>query len=214
MPGEKYEWMIKGECTEACTSPPVCPAYWRSPLPKELHDGESRCESVWSFHIKEGYDRDVDLADLNVCLAFNIPAGFPETMAMKRPCILYIDHRANDSQAMALERIYRIASAAMYEMWKVKRVAISFKKELVNGGPAARHSVQINGIYEMKAQPLLTKEGKPRQFNTIEGGIINAGKSEINHFKDPDLPHNWNQPGMTNTYFDFSITPARPNWLP
>jgi hypothetical protein len=213
MADEKFEWMISGECTEACTSPPVCPAYWRSPLPKDLHDGKSQCESVWSFHIKEGYNRDTDLGGLNVCLAFNIPAGFPETTE-KRPCILYIDQKANDSQVKGLEKIYRIATAEMYEVLKVKKASISFKKEWVHGGPAAGHYVRINGIYEMKAQPLLTKGGKPRQINTIEGGAINVGKSVINEFKDTDLPRTWNRPGMANTYFDFAITAARPYWLP
>ena len=207
------EWMISGECAEACTSPPVCPAYWRSPLPKDLHNGESQCESVWSFHIKEGYSGDIDLSGLNVSIAFNIPAGFPETVR-KRPCIIYIDQRANDLQAKAIEEIYRIASAQTYEVIKVKRVEISFIKEFVMGGPAARHSVQISGIYELKAQPLLTREGKPRQINTLEGGTINVGKSEINEFTDKDLPRTWNRPGMTNTYFDFVITPKRPFWLP
>ena len=213
MNDKKFEWIITGECTEACTSPPVCPAYWRSPLPKDLHDGKSQCESVWSFHINRGYYGDTDLSGLHVCIAFNIPAGFPETTE-KRPCIIYIDQRANDLQAKALEEIYRVASAQTYEVIKVKKAKISFTKELVNGGPAARHSVQINGVYELRAQPLLTKEGKPRQFNTIEGGTINVGKSEINIFKDRDLPRTWNRPGMTNTYFDFAISPSRPFWLP
>lgn len=211
---EKFEWMVKGECTEACTSPPVCPAYWRSPLPKDLHQGKSQCESVWSFHIQKGYYGDTDLSGLNVCVAFNIPPGFPETLAEKWPCIIYIDERANDLQAKALEQIYRIASAEMYKVIKVKKAKISFTKELVSGGPAARHSVQIDGVYEMKAQPLLTMEGKPRQINTRFGGTISIGKSEVNQFRDTDLPRTWNQPGMTNTYFDFAITPARAIWVP
>ena len=207
MAEEKFEWMISGECTESCTSPPVCPAYWRSPLPKDLHDGKSQCESVWSFHIKKGYYHDTDLGDLNVCIAFNIPAGYPENTE-KRPCIIYIDQKANDSQVKALEKIYRIASAEMYEVLKVKKAPISFKKEWVHGGPAAGYSVRINGIYEMKAQPLLTKEDKPRQINTLGGGTINIGKSLINEFKDSDLPRTWNRPEMANTYFDFAITPT------
>ncbi len=214
MSQEKLTWMVKGECTEACTSPPVCPAYWRSPLPKDLHDGKSQCESVYSFHIQQGYYGETDLSELNVCVAFNIAPGFPETLSEKRPCIIYIDQRANDLQAKALEEIYRIASAQTYRVIKAKKAKISFSKELVDGGPAARHSIQIEGIYEMKAQPLLTEKGKPRQINTMYGGTINIGKSEVNQFKDPDLPRNWNRPGMTNTYFDFAITPARAIWLP
>jgi len=213
MTEQESQWLISGDCTEGCTSPPVCPAYWGSPLPKNLHDGKSQCESVFSFHIKEGYYQDTHLRDLNVCVAFNIPPGFPEVRE-KWPCIIFIDTKANESQTKALEEIYRIASSRVYEVLKVKKAAISFTKELFDGGPAARHTVEITGVYSFKAEPLITRDGKPRQINTVSGGIINIGKSEVNEFKDTDLPRIWNQPGMANTYFDFIINPGRPFWVP
>lgn len=213
MTEEKLEWMLKGECTEACTSPPVCPAYWGSPLPKDLHNGHSQCESVFSFHINEGHYRHTALRGLNVCVAFNISPEFPESPE-PWPCIIFIDEKANDSQATALEKIYRIATS-MWKVLKVKRAAISFTKEPLNGGPVARHRVEIPGLYSMKAQPLLTMDGsKPRQINGLNGGSINIGKSEVNEFKDADLPRTWNQPGMSNVYFDFTMTPQRLFWMP
>ena len=213
MAEERFEWQISGDCTEACTSPPVCPAYWGSPLPKDLHDGESQGESVYSFNIKEGYYQDVALGGLKVCLAFNISPGFPEVRG-GWPSILFIDSKANDEQAKALEEIYRKCWVARGEILKVKRVEISFTKGLVNGGPAARYEVEIPGIYRLKTQPLLTGEGKPRYINTARGGIVNIGKSEVNEFKDRDLPHTWNRPGMTDTYCDFTLNPQKLYWMP
>jgi len=46
------------------------------------------------------------------------------------------------------------------------------------------------------------------------GGIINIGKSEVNEFRDADLPRNWNSPGMSTTYYDFVLNPKKLMWLP
>ena len=41
MTAAKMEWVVSGDCTEACTSPPVCPYYWGSSTPTDLHDGKN-----------------------------------------------------------------------------------------------------------------------------------------------------------------------------
>lgn len=213
MTEEKLEWMVGGDCVEGCTSPPVCPAYWMSPFPKDLHDGESRCEGVWSFNIREGYHRDINLGGLKVCYAFNSPTGFPE---VGRPwnCILFIDDKANNQQAEALEEIYRTCWTVLGEVLKVKRAEIAFTKELVDGGPAARYAVEIKEVYRLKSEPLLTPDGKPRYIIGMLGGIINVGRSEVNEFKDVDLPRTWNRPGMSTTYYDFTLNPQKAFWMP
>ena len=210
---EKYEWVLSGDCVEGCTSPPVCPIYWQSPAPKDLHDGKSQCEGVFSFNIREGYHRDIDLSGLKVCYGFNTPVGVPE---VGRPwqCILFIDDKANNQQAEALEKIYEACWGLMGEVLKVKRAEISFAKELIDSGPAARHTVEIKGTYALKSVPLLTMEGKPRYINSMFSGIINVGKSEVNEFKDTDLPRTWNSPGMSTTYYDFILNPQKLMWLP
>jgi hypothetical protein len=213
MEEERFEWEISGEGTEACTSPPVCPAYWGSPLPKDLHDGKSQGESVYSFSIKEGYYQDVALGGLKVCLPFNVSPGFPEVKG-GWPALLFIDSNADDEQAKALEEIYRKGWMTRGEILKVKKGEISFTKELVNGGPAARFEVEISGVYRLKTQPLLTKDGRPRYINTARGGIVNIGASEVNEFKDKDLPRTWNRSGMTVTYWDFVLNPQRLYWMP
>ena len=39
MVAKKKEWLLCGDCTEACTSPPVCPYFWGSSAPTDLHEG-------------------------------------------------------------------------------------------------------------------------------------------------------------------------------
>ena len=213
MTQEKLEWMVTGDCVEGCTSPPACPFYWMSPAPKDLHDGISQCEGVWSFNIREGYYQDTKLDGLKVCYTFNSPAGFPNAQPWK--CILFIDDTATDAQAEALEKIYSQCWSNMGEVIKVKRGEISFTKELLDGGPAARHTVEIKGVYSFKMEPLMTiKDNQPRYIVSGFGGKIYIGKSETNEFKDTDLPRNWNRPGMSCTYHDFTMNPQQTHWQP
>jgi len=72
---KKLEWMISGDCTEACTSPPVCPYYWGSGTPKDLHGGINQCEGAFTFHIKKGNYGKIDLGNLNAGFGFNSPVG-------------------------------------------------------------------------------------------------------------------------------------------
>lgn len=213
MPEEKLEWMASGDLVEGCTSPPVCPLYWMSPPPKDLHGGESRCEGVWSFNIREGYFKDADLGGLKVCYAFNTPSGFPQPQG-PWVCLLFVDERASDQQAQALESIFTQCWAILGEVLKVKRARIAFAKELIGDGPAARHSVEIGDVYKLKSEPLIAPDGKPRCITGMFGGVINVGRSEVNEFKDRDLPHTWNCAGMSTTYYDFALNPGRAFWMP
>lgn len=214
MTEEKAEWMVSGECVEGCTSPAVCPAYFGSPFPKDLHEGKSQCEGVWSFNITKGYHKDIDLGGSKVCYTFNSPSGFPDTPDPWR-CIIYIDDRASDAQAKALEAIYRECWNHMGEVIDVKRGEISFTKEKAEGSEAANYEVEIKGVYHFKTVPMLSMIGnQPRHIISTLGGIIYIGKSEINEFKDTDLPRNWNKPGMSCTYHDFVLSPQMTHWQP
>jgi len=215
MPKQIFEWMVSGDCVEGCTSPPVCPAYWNSPLQAQVHDGQSQCEGVWTFNIKEGYYGDINLNSLLVSYAFNTPSPFPELREAPWRSIIYIDQKANAQQAEALEKIYRICWKMMGDVIMVKRAKIEFKKELVDSGPAAKYWVRIEGIYNFVARPFRTADKKPRYVNSYWGGHVNIGISKVNEFNDPDLPRGkWNIPGMSITYYDFVLNPDKHHWLP
>lgn len=215
MTEQKFEWMVSGDCVEGCTSPPVCPGYWNSPMQAQLHDGQSQCEGVWTFNIKEGYYGNINLSGLMVTCAFNLPSPFPAPKGTPWKSIIYIDEKANAQQVEALEKIYRICWKDMGDVITVKRVKIEFKKEFVDGGPAAKYTVRIEGIYNFETRPFTTFDKKPRCINSYFGGLINVGASLANEFNDPDLPRGkWNAPGMSITYFDFVLNPDRHHWLP
>jgi len=103
----------------------------------------------------------------------------------------------------------------MGEVINVKRGDISFTKELVGGGPATRHAVEIKGVYNFQEEPLLTrKDNSARYIVSDFGGKIYVGKSKINEFSDNELLHNWNRPEMSCTYHDFTLTPRKSFWQP
>lgn len=214
MRGE-IKWWVSGDSVEGCTSPPVCPGYWNSPMPAQLHNGQSQCEGVWTFRIREGYYGDVNLGNSLVSYGFNSPSPFPVIKEAPWRSIIYIDEDADAQQAEALEYIYRTCWKVMGEVITVKRAKIEFKKEFVDGGPAARHRVRIEGIYDFAARPFRTANNKPRYINSYSGGHINVGISEVNKFNDLDLPRGkWDAPGMSITYYDFLLNNDKHHWLP
>ena len=207
--------MVSGDCVEGCTSPAACPLYWNSPTQAQLHGGQSQCEGVWTFNIKEGYYGDIDLGGLMAAYAFNSPSPFPEMKDAPWKGIIYIDEKANAQQAEALEKIYRVCWKVMGDVVTVKKAKMEFKKELVDGGPTARYWVKIDGIYNFEARPFRTVDKKPRYINTYWGGHVNLGVSNVNEFNDAGLPRGkWNAPGMGITYYDFVLTPDKHHWLP
>jgi hypothetical protein len=216
MTSKTHGWHLIGDCVEACTSPTVCPYYWGSIAPTDLHDGRNRCEGAYTFSIREGSDGRIDLAGLRVGIGFNTGIGGPAT---KDPwkSVLYIDRRADDAQAEALEGIFRLCWSLAGEVLKVKRVAIDFAREPVgNSSPQAfRHMVEWTGIYTMRAEPIVTAEGAARYISGISNGIIYVGRSTQNRFHDEDLPRgSWDRPGMSNTYFEFRVDSGKLEWTP
>lgn len=215
MTQQKLEWQVSGDCVEGCTSPPVCPAYWNSPTQAQVHGGTSQCEGVWTFNIKQGYYQDIDLSGLKAAFGFNAPSPFPGPKGSPWRSIIYIDQKANARQAEALEKIFRTCWKVMGEVIKVKRANIEFQKELVDGGPAAKYMVEIDGIYNFTTRPFRTVDKGPRYVNSFFGGHILVGVSDINEFNDPDLPRGkWNAPGMSVSYYDFVLNTEKHHWLP
>jgi hypothetical protein len=216
MAAEKMAWMLSGDCVEACTSPPVCPYYWGSSTPTDLHDGKNQCEGAFTFNIKKGYSGDIDLSGLIAGIGFNTAIG---GTASREPWkgVLYLDAKADARQAEALETILSACWNRMGQILGVKSAAMSFSKEQVGSAPkpAYKHTIQWQGSYSLKAEPLLAVNGAPRYISSMMDGIIYVGKSTENKFNDPDLPRgNWDKPEMANTYYEFTLNPAKTNWLP
>ena len=196
------EWFSTGEWVEACGSPPICPAYFLSPFPRGY------CEGVITINITEGKFGDVDLGGLKVATAFTTPKGKTITEGLGEwKAIIYIDEKANDQQAKALETSSKTVFGGFGQVLKVKRSKIKFIKELVNKGPAAKHTVEIPGVFLLKAEPLVDREGKPVKVvnSPLLGGVIYVDVSEINEFKDSDLDRTWKYQGMSCTYFNYRL---------
>jgi hypothetical protein len=205
-------WSLSGDCVEACTSPTVCPYYWGSSAPTALHGGKDQCEGAFTFAINQGHYGDIDLGGLMAGYGFNTGIGGPGSGDPWKT-VLYIDLRSTESQARSLEEIFTACWKLAGEVLKVKRTEFHFQREKV--GTGYRHSVQWKGVYSLKAEPLLARDGAARYISGLSNGIIYIGRSIENRFSDRDLPRGvWDCPGMSNTYFQFKVSPGSLDWIP
>ena len=209
------EWELSGAAVEGCTSPPVCPYYWGSSVQKDLHDGKDQCEATFTLKIEKGHYKDTSLDGLIVGIGFNTPTDGRQS-GNPWAAILYIDEKADDQQYDALADIFRISWARVGKLTKTKKAGFVFEKKAVGEDTAHgyRYEVECKGYYKLETEPLLTSTGMARFISGIEEGIIYVGKSTINIYSDPDLPRNWDKPGMSNVYFDFSMNPLKLDWVP
>lgn len=98
----RVDWAIAGSYFEACNCEAICPCRSIGGRP----GGRSTfgvCQFALSWHIDQGHARDVDVSGLDAVMA-----GFYEDDEPGSPwqVALYIDERADASQAGWLERIF------------------------------------------------------------------------------------------------------------
>ena len=209
-------WWLRGNCAEACTSPAVCPYYWGSSAPRDLHEGKDQCEGVFAFHAKKDNYEQVDLRGLKAAYAFNTGAG-GASIGEPWKAVLYLDDMANGEQLRCLELIFRTCWTLAGQIVKVKRASITFVKEMAGKSEDAgfKHIVELKGIYRMKAEPIVARDGTARFISGMSNGTIYVGRTTENRFIDLDLPRSeWDRPGMSNTYFEFDINPKKLEWVP
>jgi hypothetical protein len=217
MTAEKMEWMVRGEACDACTSPPMCPLWWGSPVQEQLHGGKNRGEGAFTFNIREGYYGNTDLSGLLVGYGMNTPepANSPTD---PWPAILYIDDRADDKQAKALEDIFSVKCHGSFKVLKVKRAKMTFIKQAIGkmDCPGYRHIVKWEGIYHMESESLLAMNGCPRTISGMaDNSLVYACKTVVNKYNDPDLPRGkWDAPGNASGAFEFSCSPSKPYFDP
>jgi hypothetical protein len=90
-------WQVKGTYFETCNCTVACPCVLLSA------PSEGECRALVAWHVDQGKDGDLDLADLNVAMAIHSPGHMMQT---KWRAALYLDQRANDQQRQALTRIF------------------------------------------------------------------------------------------------------------
>ena len=90
-------WQLKGTYFESCNCNVACPCVFLGA------PSEGECRALVAWHVEEGQDGEVDLADLNVAMAIHSPGHMMQT---KWRAALYLDERANDAQRQALTRIF------------------------------------------------------------------------------------------------------------
>jgi hypothetical protein len=211
-----YEWELRGDAAEGCTSLPVCPYYWGSSVQKDLHDGKDQCEATFTLRIDKGHCKDVLVEGLKVGIGFNTPADGRHS-GNPWAAILYVDAEANEKQFYALAEIFKTSWARVGVFSKIKRAQIVYTKENLGKSDqyGYKYKIECVGYYKLETEPLVTKAGTARFISGLEEGIIYVGKSTINRFNDPDLLRGkWDKPGMSNVYFPFTMNPAKLDWVP
>lgn len=203
----KEEWTkIEGQWHESCVAPPVCPAYFLSEFPKAY------CQGAMTFHITKGEYKGSDLAGLTVVGGFHVPGRvFHETLG-KVVVVIYIDDRATKAQFEGLKTIWTEAWSKNWGPVKtVKRVPITFKRELVGAGPGFKYLIDIPDILHIESESLLGPNGQPTRIENspLFGGTIYLGKAKINEYRDPDGACKWYECDRSATYFDFEISPGQ-----
>ena len=217
MTTEKMEWMVRGEACDACNSPPVCPYWWGSPVQAQLHGGKDHGEGAFTFNIREGYYCDTDLSGLLVGYGMNTAEG---GTASKDPwnAILYIDDRADDKQAKALEDIFGVKCHGPFKILKIKRAKMTFIKQAVGpmDSPCYQHTVKWEGIYHLETEPLRAMNGEQRTISGMaDNGLVYVSKSVVNKYNDPDLPRSsWDAPGNSSGSFEFNCNPSKLHFGP
>lgn len=121
-------WRLQGRYFETCNCAVACLCVWLQP------PSEGECKLLVAWHIDEGYLENIGLDGLNVALA----CYAPENMIKGGwSAALYIDERADASQAEALTRIFTgqvgghpsVLLGFVGNVWGIQRVAINYLEE-------------------------------------------------------------------------------------
>lgn len=154
---------------------------------------------------------DTDLSGLLVGYGMNTAEGGTTS---KDPwmAILYIDDRADNKQAEALEDIFGVNCHGIFKILKLKRAKMTFIKQAVGpmDNPCYTHTIKWEGIYHLETEPLRAMNGAQRTISGMaDNGMVYVSKSVVNKYNDPDLPRSsWNAPGNSSGSFEFYLNPS------
>lgn len=97
-------WRLEGVYIESCNCNVSCPCLVNPVGNNKIPGTFTHCDLFIGYQITAGHFKDVDLAGLNVALAFYSPGMLMDVKNWKGA--YYFDDRATDQQYKALEQIY------------------------------------------------------------------------------------------------------------
>ena len=149
------KWHLTGDYFETCSCDVVCPCLVSSAAPLTAKPTQGICDVALAFHIDQGEYDGVPLDGLNVVVAAHVPGAMADgnwTLAA------YLDERADDRQAAALEAIFGGAEGGPMAAFAplvarhlgVRRAPIAYAVQ------GKTRSAEIPGVLRMSVDPLPT----------------------------------------------------------
>lgn len=205
------DWSLRGDVLENCSCDVVCPGHFTF-RNKCTHD---YCHAVWAFRVASGHHGSIDLAGLGVVLIGDTP---PYMIDGDWKIAIYLDERAGDAQASALERIFRGDDGGPWvtlarfvgTRFPTKRVPILFEDD-AEGRPGR---VEIPGILSAEAAFRRGHDGSKSAslvnlFNTLYEPVHIVAKGAFTY---SDHGYDWKPSQRGNhaikTRFDWAVDPG------
>jgi hypothetical protein len=149
------KWHLTGDYFETCNCDVVCPCLVSNAAPLTAKPTQGTCDVALAFHIDRGEYNGVPLDGLNVVVAAHAPGAMADgnwTLAA------YLDERADDRQAAALQAIFGGAEGGPMAAFAplvakhlgVRRAPIAYTVQ------GKTRSAEIPGVLRMSVDPLPT----------------------------------------------------------
>jgi hypothetical protein len=197
-------WKLRGELLVSCNCEVFCPCVLSL---GKARPSEGDCHGWFGFHIEEGHSGEVQLGGLNMAVLVEVPGPMEQgvwTVAR------YIDERAGEPQAEALDGIFRGQRGGPISWWSImiaqdlgiRRVPITFTSE-------GKHwSFNIPKVIdaEIEAVEGAGGDGTVRVTNTkywMTPEVVVA-RNQRSRFRDFGRNRNWE--GRSAEYASFSWT--------
>ena len=205
------QWTLAGDVLENCSCDIVCPGHFTF-RNRCTHD---YCRAVWAFRIRSG---GMGGTDLSALAAIIIGATPPYMIDGNWKVGLYIEDRASEEQASALESIFTgvaggpcaILARCVGERLPTRRVPIRFEE-----GPEGRLArVEVPGVLEAEAAPIKGHDKKNvaslvNLYNTLYEPVHIIARGHF-HFKDHGMDWDVQERGnhAVLTHFDWAVEAA------
>jgi hypothetical protein len=149
------KWRLSGDYFENCNCDVLCPCLVSTGAPLTARPSRGTCDVAIAFHIERGDYDGVPLDGLNVAVVAHAPGPMAQgNMALAA----YVDERADDRQAAALEAIFSGAEGGPMAAFAplvgkhlgARKVPIRYSVQ------GKRRSAEIPGVMSMAVEPIPT----------------------------------------------------------